>query len=156
MKVDQLAQMIREVDVLAEMRQWVANKNSAQPVTIQRWIAALSGDGEAVAVYQFECDGKVAVLFSPGFGGGWSTWSGDEFKDWAMFSPELVAWVEGGKQGYIDEIVASAIGEDNYFYTGGARDLEIKWLPVGTQFRVEEYDGNESIVTSQDNHWSIA
>jgi hypothetical protein len=32
-------------------------------------------------------------------------------------------------------------------YTGGVRDLEVAWLPQGTAFRIEEYDGNESIVT---------
>lgn len=101
-------------------------------------------------------DGRVAVLFSPGFGSGWSTWSGDEFKDWALFSPEVVAWVEGGKVGDIDEIVNSAHGYDNSFYLGGASDLEIDWIPVGTQFRIDEYDGSESVVVNHDEYWSVA
>lgn len=101
-------------------------------------------------------DGKVAVLVSPGFGAGWSTWASDEFKEWARFSPAVVAWVEGGKAEDIDELVKRELGEDTYFYTGGADDLEIEWLPVGAQFRISEYDGSESLETAGAVNWSIA
>jgi hypothetical protein len=36
------------------------------------------------------------------------------------------------------------------FYAGGARDLRIEWLPIGTLFRVDEYDGSESITTTSE------
>lgn len=35
-------------------------------------------------------------------------------------------------------------------YCGGAKDLEIHWLHVGTAFEVEEYDGSESLRTLAD------
>lgn len=88
-------------------------------------------------------DGKVAVLVSPGFGAGWSTWSG-KHRDWALFAPEVVNWVESGKNGDIDQIVKEALGEE-YFYTGGARDLEIEWVEEGQLFIIDEYDGSESL-----------
>lgn len=101
--------------------------------------------------------GMVAVLVSPGFGAGWSTWANTPpLKDWARFSPAVVAWVEGGKSEDIDELVKRELGEDTYFYTGGAGDLEIEWLPVGTQFRIDEYDGSESLEVSSDVNWSAA
>ena len=100
--------------------------------------------------------GSVAVLVSPGFGAGWSTWASDEFKEWARYSPAVVAWVEGGKASDIDELVKAELGEDAYFYTGGADDLEIEWLPVGTQFVITEYDGSETLETQAGTKWSVA
>lgn len=89
-------------------------------------------------------DGKVAVLVSPGFGAGWSTWGNEKNREWAIFSPEVVAWVEGGKVSDIKNIVKSCLGED-YFYLGGAEDLEIEWIEEGQMFLINEYDGSESL-----------
>jgi hypothetical protein len=41
-------------------------------------------------------------------------------------------------------------------YKGGMRDLEIEWLPVGTEFRISEYDGAESIELKDDTGWLVA
>jgi hypothetical protein len=101
-------------------------------------------------------DGKVAVLVSPGFGAGWSTWASSEFENWARFSPAVVAWVEGGKTGDIEELVAAELGADSYFYVGGALDLEIEWSPVGTPFIINEYDGSESLQTEGNTNWCSA
>ena len=38
-------------------------------------------------------DGRVAVLVSPGFGAGWSTWADRELRERLLFDPEVVAWV---------------------------------------------------------------
>jgi len=81
-------------------------------------------------------DGKVAVLVSPGFGAGWSTWA-DEAEA-AMFAPDVVAWVEAGKTGDTEPF-------ERYGYTGGLRDVEIRWVTVGDRFYVEEYDGSETL-----------
>ena len=40
--------------------------------------------------------GKVAVLYSPGYGAGWSTW-GSEHKEILLFHPRLVEAVEKGE-----------------------------------------------------------
>lgn len=89
-------------------------------------------------------DGWVAVIVSPGFGAGWSTWAEDKN---VMFSPDIVHWIEGGKEG-------DPPAGDNY--AGGLRDAVIEWLPVGTEFVIDEYDGNESIVINIGNSWSRA
>jgi hypothetical protein len=41
-------------------------------------------------------------------------------------------------------------------YTGGMDDLEVAWLPVGTAFRIHEYDGSESIEIREELNWKIA
>lgn len=49
-------------------------------------------------------DGKVAVIYSPGYGSGWSTWSGasKEIIERMIFDPELVALVE--KMNSLDKV----------------------------------------------------
>lgn len=94
-------------------------------------------------------DGMVAVLYSPDFGAGWSTWNKEHSE--CLFDPEVVAWVEDGKQG---SVPTQHYGE--YFYDCGAGDLRIAWIEQGTLFRVEEYDGHESIVFAEDYEWFTA
>lgn len=96
-------------------------------------------------------DGMVAVLYSPGYGAGWSTWNTDHPD--CLFDPEVVAWVEGGKKDRIPDL-EDRYGE--YFYDGGIGDLRIAWIEEGTLFRVEEYDGHESIVFAEDYKWFTA
>lgn len=91
-------------------------------------------------------DGKVAVLISPGFGAGWSTWAGDEYREIALFHPRFVEAHEAGVDlGDIDAVIAAVTGKDEAFYSGGWRDIEIVWLDQGTRFLVEDYDGSESL-----------
>ena len=40
-------------------------------------------------------------------------------------------------------------------YTGGMDDLTVAWLPVGTAFRIHEYDGSESIEVREELNWII-
>lgn len=91
-------------------------------------------------------DGKVAVLWSPGYGAGWYTWN--KKYPQLLFHPRLVAMVEAGKRDEIEnDLVAEVVGvpaDDLDIYLGGARDLEIFWVPEGEQFLIEEYDGSES------------
>lgn len=96
-------------------------------------------------------NGKVAVLYSPGYGAGWYSWN-TEHKA-CLFDPEIVAAVEAGNK---EE--AGFIAERKYkgFYAGGACDLEIEWLPVGTLFDISEYDGLESIHLQYDQTWLVA
>lgn len=91
-------------------------------------------------------DGKVAVLYSAGFGAGWSSWS-TEHAEFLLFDPGLVAAVERGD---FDGAAQLATAYSDDIYTGGASGLKVKWLPCGTAFRVDEYDGAESIVTVED------
>ena len=96
-------------------------------------------------------DGRVAVLISPGFGAGWSTWAEHDIHERVLFDPFVVEWVRNGKQGPVP-----VDHYNEYFYDGGAEDLVIKWLPVGTKFIVREYDGHEFIETEDEIKWSIA
>ena len=99
-------------------------------------------------------DGRVAVLVSPGFGAGWSSWADRELRERLLFDPEVVAWVEGGKQGSLPDM-EEKYGDD-YFYDGGASDLIVEWVPVGAKFRIHEYDGSESLILESEEEWFVA
>lgn len=86
-------------------------------------------------------DGMVAVAVSGGFGAGWSTWIDVDPRD-ARFNQLFL-------DGKHDE-VARICDEENLGYAGGARDVDIRWVPEGTKFRIDEYDGSECLVTDDD------
>ncbi len=97
-------------------------------------------------------EGKVAVIISQGHGAGWYSWN-SEYPQ-LLFHPKLVEMIEEGKRNEIDEEwVERHLGIE--MYAGGASGLSIEWLPVGTRFMVEEYDGAERILTV-DNLMHIA
>jgi len=101
---------------------------------------------------KLEKDGKVAVLISPGFGAGWSTWN-TEIRDALLFDPEIAQAVLDG-----DKKKAASIAERKYpdGYFGGARDLTVEWLDKGTVFEVEEYDGRESLHVIGSRDYAVA
>ena len=102
-------------------------------------------------------DEKVAVVVSPGFGAGWSTWSysgGEDYRDFMMFDPTLVDMVERGESAETIETYVTSMHPGTY--CGASDDLTIQWLPVGTAFRIHEYDGAESVEIRDDMDWTIA
>lgn len=105
-------------------------------------------------------DGNVAVLISPGWGAGWYTWN--NFNSQFLFDPILVELVEEKNNFSTDSkrydtvvqrIVKRAEEIDSEGYYSGIDDLVIRWLPVGTKFIVEEFDGNESIMELNETKW---
>lgn len=90
-------------------------------------------------------DGQVAVIYSRGFGAGWSSWN----REWAeqlTFDEELALAVERGDMDGAERRARELVGPDNGYF-GGLHGLCIEWIPVGHRFRIHEYDGAESVVT---------
>jgi len=96
-------------------------------------------------------NGKVAVLYSPGFGAGWSTWN-QEVPD-LMFDPDIVKFVENDQWAELHTYVTLKYPG---IYTGGMKELAVAWIPQGTFFRIGEYDGAESIEIQEDTKWIMA
>jgi hypothetical protein len=86
-------------------------------------------------------DGMVAVLVSPGYGAGWSTWSSKPQE--MMFNPEMVYAVETEAGPFELEWLSMQIFPDQY--TGGASTLTIEWVPEGTEFYISDHDGFERL-----------
>ena len=95
------------------------------------------------------------VLYSPGFGAGWTTWSTELSRANQLLMlewPPLIAAVEAGEHPTESHpAVVSLLAEirktepDADPYLGGLDQLQVA---VGSgQVRIEDYDGNESV------HW---
>ena len=96
-------------------------------------------------------DGKVAVLYSPGYGSGWYSWNKERPE--CLFDPNIVAMVEAGQHEQIEAYCETAHPD---LYSGGAEQLKIEWLPVGTLFKIREYDGHETIEHQYTPDWLVA
>lgn len=105
-------------------------------------------ENQIVTVPKVERDGMVAVIVSPGFGAGWSTWATD-LGEAAVFAPDVVEWIEGGKVGDRDFA-------ERYGYAGGLMDTYIEWVPKGSRFIIDEYDGSESLTILGPDYGHIA
>jgi hypothetical protein len=96
-------------------------------------------------------DGKVAVVYSPGFGAGWYTWNQEHPE--LLFDPTIVKYVEDQDLDSLRSYMGLKFPE---VYVSDYNDLTVKWIPQGIEFRIDEYDGNESVVTKQDDTWFVA
>ena len=95
-------------------------------------------------------DGQVAVLYSPGYGAGFYTWNAPIE---AIFDPKLVELVEKEQ---LDEAIDYVKATYPNAYNGGVYDLEVAWLPEGTKFHLEEYDGSEYFIIMDHVKWITA
>ena len=93
-------------------------------------------------------EGNVAVLVSPGYGAGWYSWEHDESM---LFDPGLVQLILNGAE--FGEKINYVKNKWPDAYTGGIEDLEVQWVPEGTEFLIYEYDGAESIVYKEHSNW---
>ena len=91
---------------------------------------------------KLERDGKIAVLYSPGFGAGWSTRNTEAKYQGLLFDREIVEFVLANDLG-----AAINLTEKKYpgVFTGGGSNLTVEWVPKGERFIVEEYDGAENV-----------
>ena len=89
---------------------------------------------------KLERDGKIAVLYSPNFGAGWSTWNTEEKYQGLLFDREIAEFVLANDLG-----AAISLARKKYpgAYIGGVGTLTVEWVPKGERFMVEEYDGAE-------------
>jgi len=103
-------------------------------------------------------DGKVAVIISPGFGTGWST--ENRGNDWFIYGdPTFVRLVEENTDvktltSYVNTLLNPT--GDKYICFLGIDNLEIEWVPVGTVFRILEYDGSEYVDVFDVSKWNTA
>jgi hypothetical protein len=101
----------------------------------------------------------VAVLISPGYGSGWSTWHPDlGVDDRLLFDPQVADILLAGepRDTRIQKIRALVAIKYPDVAQGGIPDLEVVMMAPGTRFVVREYDGNEWIETEREIAWKTA
>lgn len=76
-------------------------------------------------------------------------------------APELFASVEPD-YGFIDNmarhepVLVQLVEELGPEASGSFADLRIRDIPAGTKYRIDEYDGNESVITIDEYEWTVA
>ena len=95
-------------------------------------------------------DGKVAVLYSTDYGAGWYTWNGIQA---LLYDPGLVELVLNNASS--SDIVEYCEKEWSIQLHGRPR-LAVAWVPLGVRFRIEEYDGSETVMLESDYTWMTA
>lgn len=105
--------------------------------------------------------GNVAVVISPGFGCGLSTWIHCDPTD-ARIALAVLTDQEVELEGLDEYDSERLLGiRDRTSWLFGFNEfagdpLDIEWVPKGSMFRVTEYDGSESIQYSYDQVWNVA
>lgn len=104
-------------------------------------------------VNKLERDGQVAVLYSPGFGAGWSTWASGTDRTVLTFDAEIAQAVLAG-----DKERAKALAEAKVpdAYLGGLDGLTVCWVTKGQAFEITEYDGSESVNIIGEQQYLVA
>lgn len=94
------------------------------------------------------------VLISPGFGAGWSTWSGKEYREFLLFDKGLIELAKRkATETEVKEYIKEKLGENVYIYTGGWTDVIIVKVEDDDKFMVNEYDGSESLKFRDNEVW---
>lgn len=103
-------------------------------------------------------DGQVAVLYSPGFGAGWSTWAGKDHTKDLVFDPWIVDILlsDHSQEEKTQLVTTHCLIKYPTLYLGGIDDLAIKWVPQGSEFRITEYDGSETVEIKDSCNWITA
>lgn len=119
-----------------------------------------------IPLYYNEDETAFGVLVSYGYGAGFATWEGRELaydkrviefwlahrdddqwmREVDYYRPESPAHKEA--RAFFKEI-----GFTECPYLGGFADCELEWVPVGAHFRIDEYDGNESLEIEHEGSW---
>lgn len=104
----------------------------------------------------YNAEGKLGVLVSRGYGAGWSTWNTYGI-DLAIDKRIIKTYMEYkafGRKANLDSLCEwfDSIGYKD-IYMGGWEDLDIVWIDKGTTFRIDEYDGAETIEKLDDQDW---
>tara|TARA_Y100000034_G_scaffold105363_1_gene132634 strand:- start:280 stop:615 length:336 start_codon:yes stop_codon:yes gene_type:complete len=110
-------------------------------------------------VEKFKRDGMVAIIISPGFGAGWSTWNQrEDIAEFLLFDKTLVQYCKDGADITLvrDHIYSKFDDANDYVSLGGWEQADIRWLDEGTHFSINDYDGSESVQVRDDEYWRIA
>lgn len=101
-------------------------------------------------------DGQVAVIYSPGYGAGWYTWNS---YPGILYDHRVVKWILEGKPRHEIDFLVSYLMEtypDIYAPLDNLNNLVVEWMPEGTLFWIDAYDGSEYIVYAEHQKWLTA
>lgn len=126
-------------------------------------------DGEKYKIRNgklYNSKGEVAVVYSPGYGGGYTTWLYGARPDNVQVA--VLALIKGtatvhGLTPEDPERTVRVVNGRFFLYEEWAEegwsngdDLVIEWVKPGTLFKIDEYDGAEHVRYASTIDWYIA
>ena len=104
----------------------------------------------------------MKILITNDFGAGWSTWNtpNEDLRKFLLTYQPIIDFIEAGNtfthndchnpnevHPLLQQLTKDITDrwEDLYFYLGGAENLTVRDIEQGSAFRVNDYDGKESI-----------
>ena len=107
--------------------------------------------------FSYDEKGDIEILISPGYGAGWSTWNENYSINLAV-DKKIIDYFKTHKYSSIHDLRSfmQSIGYDERVYYGGWNNIKIMTVPKNCKFRIEEYDGSESLITyANDELWEL-
>ncbi len=100
-------------------------------------------------------DGKTAVLYSPGFGSGWSTWNREPIASHMAMDRLVVEAFLTGDSSQIEKVVNEIAAKYGCEYVCllSSNELEICWVDSGEVFIIDEYDGFERVESASKQNY---
>lgn len=122
-------------------------------------------------------EGQVAILYSPGYGSGWSTniylpGGNNEVKDFFIYGDEKIVktieninsipdekeidlekkeYLRNLIKEYIEDILENKFNLEHWQYSlYGLKQLDIYWAWPGEKISIQEFDGSEYIINEDD------
>ena len=98
--------------------------------------------------FSYTNNGKIEILISPHYGAGWSTWN-ENYKINIALDKRIINYYKK----YGNEVPSSSLKEFlesigyKDVFCGGWKNIIIKTIQKGEKFRIDEYDGWESLIT---------
>lgn len=100
-----------------------------------------------------ERNGKTAVIYSPGYGSGWSSWNPQHCPK-MLFDPEIVRLLEMPPVKEVLRTLERYISETYPAVFCPVDQLRIYWAPTGEAFEIEVFDGYERVIElGKPEHW---
>ena len=104
-------------------------------------------------------DFKVPVIYSPGYGAGWSTWNPDSCSEFLLHDEGIVDLINSNLRSLIPSYIRRNLPDKDqlgFLSLSGHTSLEIRWLDAGTFFRIQQYEGYETVETYELDDWRVA
>lgn len=100
---------------------------------------------------KLERDGLVAVIVSPGYGAGWSTWADGKDQQKYMFDSRVAQAILGNS---LTPVKMKEWGYGDYEQDSHRlSQLQVVWVPKGSAVKIDCYDGNESYTVIRNPEW---
>jgi hypothetical protein len=101
-------------------------------------------------------DVRVAILVSPGYGAGWSSWHGN--KQQMCTDSRIIRYLYTDAKNSIsyEELMTKYMGFVEIPYDGGFSNLEVEFVPAGSLYKIREYDGAEHVEIFDKSKWNVA